>query len=153
MRTTTRDTRLAAFIAVLTVILGLLPFGAPRALAADPVVTLVGSLQYELGCADDWAPECTATRMTNDGSGTYVYDGQAHSVTTYTTEKATVIGGSLVGTRGLIGTDDVTVTLTDNVQTAPGQYLIGDAIFEGLAAAVERMRKAIARGRRQAPAP
>lgn len=63
--------------------------------------------------------------LVTPGSGTYVYDGQAHSVTTYTTEKAPVIGGSLVGTRGLIGTDDVTVTLTNNVQTAPGEYLIG----------------------------
>ena len=29
--------------------------------AAEPAVTLVGSLQSELGCPGDWQPECTAT--------------------------------------------------------------------------------------------
>jgi glycosidase len=31
-------------------------------------VTLVGGLQSELGCAADWAPECTATDLVQDGS-------------------------------------------------------------------------------------
>ena len=113
MRTTTRDTRLAAFIAVLTVILGLLPFGAPRALAADPVVTLVGSLQYELGCADDWAPECTATRMTNDGSGTYVYSTDQSPAGTY--EFKVALNNSWAenyGANGEPGGANIPVTMT-----------------------------------------
>jgi len=31
-----------------------------QAAAADPTYTLVGSLQSEIGCADDWTPTCTA---------------------------------------------------------------------------------------------
>ena len=49
-----------------------------------------------------------------------------HAVDAYTTEKATVgTGGTLTGNTGLIGTDDVTVTLTGAPQTEAGQYPFG----------------------------
>ncbi len=35
---------------------------------AEPTVTLVGSLQSELGCAGDWDPACAATHMTFDAN-------------------------------------------------------------------------------------
>lgn len=44
--------------------------GAPAA-AADRQVTLVGSLQDELGCAEDWQPTCEATTLAAVGDGTY----------------------------------------------------------------------------------
>jgi pyridoxine 5-phosphate synthase len=50
-------------------------------------------------------------------------------------------------------TAEAVAALPEIAELNIGHFLIGDAIFEGLAAAVERMRKAIARGRRQAPAP
>ena len=34
------------------------------------VVTLVGSLQSELGCSADWQPDCAATRLAQAGGGT-----------------------------------------------------------------------------------
>ncbi len=49
-----------------------LPGATPRAQAShtpQPVsVTLVGDLQSELGCAGDWDPACTATRLTYDAA-------------------------------------------------------------------------------------
>ncbi len=35
------------------------------------VVTLAGDLQSELGCSSDWMPDCAATRLADDGDGTY----------------------------------------------------------------------------------
>ena len=56
-------------IAVVLALLGGLP--APSAVAADtPLptsVTVVGSLQSELGCPGDWAPDCAATHLTRVG--------------------------------------------------------------------------------------
>jgi pullulanase-type alpha-1,6-glucosidase len=43
--------------------------GAAPAQAQDRVVTLVGSLQSELGCPGDWQPECPATELTRIGGG------------------------------------------------------------------------------------
>ena len=44
--------------------------GTPAAAAAGPTsVTLVGSLQSELGCAGDWAPDCAATHLTAGADG------------------------------------------------------------------------------------
>src|ERR1700754_4208005 len=37
------------------------------------VVTLVGSLQSELGCAGDWDPACAATELTPSGNGATSY--------------------------------------------------------------------------------
>ncbi|KQU70923.1 pullulanase-type alpha-1,6-glucosidase [Phycicoccus sp. Root101] len=48
----------------------LVPLTAAPAAAADRTVTLVGSLQSELGCDADWAPACTATDLTRVGAGT-----------------------------------------------------------------------------------
>ncbi|CUR57845.1 Alpha-1,6-glucosidase, pullulanase-type [metagenome] len=36
---------------------------------APTSVTLAGSLQSELGCASDWAPDCTATHLADSGDG------------------------------------------------------------------------------------
>ena len=57
----------------LAAVLGLLVTGSALAVVPSPAsadhtaapdrVTLVGSLQSELGCADDWAPACDATRL------------------------------------------------------------------------------------------
>ncbi|WP_423219043.1 pullulanase-type alpha-1,6-glucosidase [Zhihengliuella halotolerans] len=41
--------------------------------ADGPIVTLPGSLQDELGCESDWAPECLGTLM-HDGDGDGVYE-------------------------------------------------------------------------------
>ena len=44
----------------------------PAAHAAERTATLVGSLQNELGCSDDWQPTCDATALTlQPGSTTY----------------------------------------------------------------------------------
>ena len=47
--------------------------GSPAARAEEPrTATLVGSLQSELGCADDWQPTCTATDLAlQPGTTTY----------------------------------------------------------------------------------
>lgn len=59
-------------------------------------------------------------------NATFTYDGTEKTATEYTTEKATTDNaGNLTGTRGLIGTDDVTVTLTNATHTAPGHYALG----------------------------
>ena len=44
--------------------------GAPPASAAERTVTLVGSLQDELGCPGDWQPECEASRLARVGDTT-----------------------------------------------------------------------------------
>ncbi|GAA1714048.1 hypothetical protein GCM10009809_07830 [Isoptericola hypogeus] len=44
---------------------------APAAGAADRTATLVGSLQTELGCAQDWDPACAATALAPAGDGTF----------------------------------------------------------------------------------
>lgn len=46
--------------------------GVPTpAAAATTSVTLAGSLQTELGCAEDWAAVCAATALTSSGGGTW----------------------------------------------------------------------------------
>lgn len=63
---------LTALLSVAAV--GPVPIGivtASSAAAADPVVTLVGSLQDELGCASDWQPSCSETVLAPTGDGTY----------------------------------------------------------------------------------
>ncbi|OLT06071.1 hypothetical protein BJF77_16010 [Kocuria sp. CNJ-770] len=44
---------------------------AAPAAAAPPAVTLVGSLQDELGCSADWQPSCAETVLAPVGGGTY----------------------------------------------------------------------------------
>ncbi len=50
---------------------------AAQADHTDPpgTVTLVGSLQSELGCAEDWSPACAQTRMTRREDGTWAFEG------------------------------------------------------------------------------
>ncbi len=64
----TPSRRVAALLAILTT---LFAFGLPRAAADTLSVTLVGSLQDELGCAKDWDPACDATTLAKTGDGTY----------------------------------------------------------------------------------
>ena len=63
----------------LTAVLTTLALAAPLALggltalpaqaAPERTVTLVGSLQSELGCPGDWQPDCTTTELVQDASG------------------------------------------------------------------------------------
>jgi pullulanase-type alpha-1,6-glucosidase len=79
-RRSPRLRRVVPVVAALVVaLLGPLPGSTPTARAADtPIpasVTLVGSLQSELGCADDWQPACAATHLTRVGD-TAVFTGR-----------------------------------------------------------------------------
>ena len=47
------------------------PAPVVQRLAAAPTVTLVGDLQSELGCPGDWAPDCSATRLSETAAGVY----------------------------------------------------------------------------------
>ncbi|MET3806137.1 glycosidase [Nakamurella sp. UYEF19] len=48
------------------------PAPTSAAAAGGPTeVTVAGSLQSELGCADDWAPACSNTNLVDSGSGTW----------------------------------------------------------------------------------
>ena len=51
-------------LAVLAVMLSWLAGSPSAARAEERTVTLVGDLQSELGCSDDWQPVCTATDFT-----------------------------------------------------------------------------------------
>ncbi|MBA3530125.1 MAG: hypothetical protein H0T91_12610, partial [Propionibacteriaceae bacterium] len=57
---------LAAFALVLPVGLTALPAQAEPDIRT---VTLVGSLQSELGCSGDWQPDCEATDLVKDADG------------------------------------------------------------------------------------
>ncbi|WP_282005419.1 pullulanase-type alpha-1,6-glucosidase [Propioniciclava sinopodophylli] len=59
----------------LTGAIGLGAVVAPTASAATTSVTLVGTLQTELGCAGDWDAACTATNLADDdGDGVWTAD-------------------------------------------------------------------------------
>ena len=46
--------------------------------AQGPIVTIAGSLQSELGCPGDWAPDCMRTWLEDpDGDGTYTFSTTA----------------------------------------------------------------------------
>jgi len=51
-------------LAVLAVMLSWFAGSPSAARAEERTVTLVGDLQSELGCSDDWQPVCTATDFT-----------------------------------------------------------------------------------------
>ena len=71
MRTMT-SRRLLGLFAALVLALGVLPHSSPPAHAADPVVvTLVGSLQSEVGCLGDWDPSCTASALVQGPPGVW----------------------------------------------------------------------------------
>lgn len=44
---------------------------ATSASAADGTVALVGSLQSEIGCAEDWTPACAESELAPNGDGTF----------------------------------------------------------------------------------
>ncbi|MHB8184929.1 MAG: pullulanase X25 domain-containing protein [Dermatophilaceae bacterium] len=63
----------AVAVIAISVVGGLAPVTlAATAQAADAprTATLVGSLQDEVGCPGDWAPDCAATELTRDGDST-----------------------------------------------------------------------------------
>ncbi|WP_299167174.1 pullulanase-type alpha-1,6-glucosidase [uncultured Arthrobacter sp.] len=69
-----RAAGLAAGVLAVPLLVSLVPVPALADHSATPTsVTLVGSLQSELGCPGDWQPECTASALTEvDGApGTY----------------------------------------------------------------------------------
>ena len=59
----------------LTVSVVAAPAGRADHTPTPSVVALVGSLQSELGCPNDWAPECPTTRLTPVGGSPGVYSG------------------------------------------------------------------------------
>jgi glycosidase len=67
-------TRLVALPLAILTALALVTVPAPAS-AATTSVTLVGSLQSELGCAEDWAPDCAATALTA-AAGSTTYTGE-----------------------------------------------------------------------------
>ncbi|HEY8653837.1 MAG TPA: hypothetical protein VIL87_12230, partial [Dermatophilaceae bacterium] len=70
--------RLSSFSAAVSAIAisvlgGLAPVtmaGTAQAADAPRTATLVGSLQSEVGCPGDWAPDCAATELTREGDST-----------------------------------------------------------------------------------
>ena len=60
--------RLFATIAVGALVASGMAFSPAVAVAADPTVALVGSLQDELGCSADWQPACDATELAPTGT-------------------------------------------------------------------------------------
>ncbi len=56
-----------ALLVVLALVLGWFTT-APPARAEERTATLVGDLQNELGCSDDWQPVCTKTDLTRQGN-------------------------------------------------------------------------------------
>lgn len=74
-----RSTRFTASLAATALIAasGVVTAAVPvqTASAATTAVTLVGDLQTELGCAEDWAPACAASGLADaDGDGVWTAD-------------------------------------------------------------------------------
>ena len=70
----TRRTPALAVLALVAGILSVVGLAEPAGADHTPVptsVTLVGSLQSELGCADDWSPPCVDTMLTAQADGTW----------------------------------------------------------------------------------
>src|SRR5436189_204987 len=61
--------RVVPLVVLLAVVVG------PSAATLPTPVTLVGSLQSELGCGGDWDPTCPATHMTAGPDGIYRFAG------------------------------------------------------------------------------
>jgi hypothetical protein len=73
---------------------------APRAL-----VTLAGSFQRAVGCAEDWAPDCPETRMADpDGDGVYGWETRALAAGHHAAKVA--LGGSWRESFGRDGAPD-----------------------------------------------
>lgn len=57
--------------------------------AQDPIITLAGSLQSELGCTDDWSPGCMRGWLQDpDGDGTYTFTTSGLPAGSYETKVA-----------------------------------------------------------------
>ena len=64
-----RRGRTLVVLTVLAMLAALFVFPGVAAASPDPTsVTVVGSLQGELGCPGDWQPDCAATHLTYDGT-------------------------------------------------------------------------------------
>ncbi|TFC54386.1 pullulanase-type alpha-1,6-glucosidase [Cryobacterium sp. TMT2-17-1] len=59
--------RIVATIGAGAIVLSGLAFSEVSAAAATPTVALVGSLQSELGCTEDWQPACESTELAPTG--------------------------------------------------------------------------------------
>ncbi|WP_035775710.1 pullulanase-type alpha-1,6-glucosidase [Arthrobacter sp. H5] len=71
-----RAIRLAPGVLAMPLLVGLVPLPALADHSATPAsVTIVGSLQSELGCPGDWQPECTATVLTEVAGSPATYSG------------------------------------------------------------------------------
>ena len=66
-------TGLATVLAPLAPLAPTAPAAADHRAEPPTAVTLVGNLQDELGCAEDWAPACEATRMSVDDDGSWAF--------------------------------------------------------------------------------
>ncbi|TDN91387.1 pullulanase-type alpha-1,6-glucosidase [Microbacterium sp. BK668] len=75
--TTARGRRVLASLAAAALVLtGGVTFLAAPAAAAERSVALVGSLQNELGCADDWLPDCAATELAQTEADPNLYSAE-----------------------------------------------------------------------------
>ncbi|MDJ0322330.1 pullulanase-type alpha-1,6-glucosidase [Cryobacterium sp. PH31-AA6] len=68
LTTRTAARRILATIGSGAIIVSGLVFAPIAAVAAAPTVALVGSLQNELGCSEDWQPSCAATELAPTGT-------------------------------------------------------------------------------------
>ena len=60
---------LAANLGLVATLIGFAPVASPATALATPnpsSVTVAGSLQSELGCPDDWQPECANSHLSDD---------------------------------------------------------------------------------------
>ncbi|WP_366145593.1 pullulanase-type alpha-1,6-glucosidase [Cryobacterium sp.] len=68
MTSRTAARRILATIGAGAIIVSGLVFAPIATVAATPTVALVGSLQSELGCSEDWQPDCAATELAPTGT-------------------------------------------------------------------------------------
>ncbi|MDY0908369.1 pullulanase-type alpha-1,6-glucosidase [Microbacterium sp. CFBP9034] len=110
--TSARARRSTAIVAAVALILtGGLVAVAPAA-AADHTYALVGSLQTELGCPADWAPECAATELApTDTAGIYAAQFEVPAGS-YTYKVALDDGWALnYGADGVLDGKDIPLTV------------------------------------------
>ncbi len=105
---------LMAVLAMMAVLLAAVPAGADHT-AAPATVTIAGSLQSELGCADDWLPDCAATDLVFDAE-----DGVWHAtfpVPAGTWEYKAALDGAWdenYGAGGVADGDNIVLALADD---------------------------------------
>jgi len=87
------------------------PEPAPTSGRTDLMVTIPGDLNSELGCPNDWQPDCTAIQLVHRGNGVY---SNTFTVPAGTWQYKIAIGGSWdenYGAGGVPGGDNATFTL------------------------------------------